>query len=117
MAYTDPYTESGKYSSSELRELGVLEGQAEDAMTSCNHGLASVIYDQMGEIHDRVEKREREAAKSELMKEVREVMKLPSSRRNEHYAKVKKERGTEAAVALVSEIRKQRQLGQGMERY
>jgi hypothetical protein len=114
MAYTDPY-ESDKYSSSELHELGVLQGKAEDAKSYCDHDAASFYYDEMGKIHDRVEKREKEAAKSELMKEVREVMKLPASRRNEHYVKVKKERGSKAAENLVSAVRKQRQLGQGME--
>jgi hypothetical protein len=107
--------ESRRYTSSELRELGLLEGKAEDAKNSCDHDQASMYYDEMGKIHDRVDKREREAAKSKLMNEVREVMKLPTSKRNEHYANVKKTRGAKAAVDLVAEVRKQRQLSQEME--
>ena len=104
-----------KYTSSELRELGSLEGKAEDAKNSCDHDQASMYYEAMGKIHDRVDKREREAAKSKHMKEVREVIKLPTSKRNEHYANVKKTRGSKAAVALVAEVRKQRQLSESME--
>lgn len=59
--------ESRRYTSSELGELGSLQGQYEDAMTSCNHGLAESISGRMYDIHAKVEDRDNETYKTQLI--------------------------------------------------
>lgn len=110
MAYTDDTEEFRRFTPEEISKMALWQGRAEDAMAVGDSKYARVACDEMGKIHDHIEKRERESSRSQLMKEVREVMKLPSSQRNEHYAKVKKEKGSRAAVSLVSEVRNQRAL-------
>lgn len=104
------------FSSSELVEYSRLSGRAEDAMAVGDYDAADYVNDKMEKMQDKAEKRAQESAKNQLRKEAKEVMKLPLSQRNEHYAKVKKEHGSKAAIALVSEVRKQRELNQVMER-
>jgi len=50
-----------------------------------------------------------------LVIEAKEVMKLPTSKRNGYYAEVKRARGTKEAVALVAEVKKQRQRNEEIE--
>lgn len=50
-----------------------------------------------------------------LVIEAKEVMKMPTSKRNGYYAEVKRARGTKEAVALVAEVKKQRQRSEEME--
>lgn len=57
---------------------------------------------------------ERKQAKKELMKEAKEVRKLPAAERNKHYAKVKQDRGAKAATSLVLEVRRQNEVGMEM---
>jgi|GEM_PF-4010876 len=47
--------------------------------------------------------------------EAKEVMKMPTSKRNGYYAEVKRARGIKEAVDLVAEVRKHRQISEEME--
>lgn len=129
------------YTPLELKELGSLESNVADAMACQDYDKAQMYAREVFKIKDHVAKREYNAtmslvkkekdkiikamgkletdvkhAKLELKKEVLEVMKLPFSKRNEHYAKVKNEKGLSAAKVLVSEVKKHIRLHMGMER-
>ena len=58
---------------------------------------------------------EREEYKRIVKEEARTIMNLPLSARNDHYKKAEQEYGKEHALKLVSAVRKQRELSQGME--
>lgn len=56
------------------------------------------------------------AYKKGIKQEALKVMKLPTQKRKEYYVKVEQERGRNVSLDIVSEVRKQKQISQGMER-
>lgn len=102
--------------SKELLEYSRLSSLAEDAKSAADHEAFKFFYEEKSKLLDKAEERQQQSESRQLFKEVREVMKLSPSQRNEFYAKVKKEKGRTAAMALVDEVRKQRRVNQaGME--
>lgn len=64
--------------------------------------------------HYQIADYERKEAKKALMKEAKEVRRMPAKERNKHYVKVKQERGIKAANKLVLEVRRQNEVGMSM---
>jgi hypothetical protein len=84
-----------------------------------NDQMDSNYYDaalQAQRWRDHTTPEERREYNLELIKEAKEVMKLPLSKRQEHYKKAEQEYGKEHVKNLVSVIRNQRHVQQGMER-
>ena len=104
MAFTE--YEYRNLTSKELSEYSSLVSRAEDAKAVCDDNAAKFYYEEISKLMDKAEERQQQSELRQLFKEVCDVMKLPASKRNEYYAKVKKERGSEAAKSLVSEVKK-----------
>ena len=114
MAFTE--YEYRNLTSKELSEYSSLVSRAEDAKAVCDDNAAKFYYKKISKLMDKAEERQQQSELRQLFKEVCDVMKLPASKRNEYYAKVKKERGSEAAKSLVSEVKKQIRLNMEMEK-